>query len=229
MRLTVDKRISTSVDLESLSVAEPQRASRIDTIWKLKQIWSTHRKGATSPPYDIHGLPNRQSIAEKILPTGCSINSTTSEWTFIHNCRTIPNRFCQSNRSNHRNGIVNEDVIRDHLEKPFHRGPIKDASIIWSKRNPTCGDEVTLSLRISNETIIEAWHQVRGCMLCKASASILCEHLQNVPIRQAQEISDADIIQWIGITISPGRRGCCALPVWTLNELLQNEIETRAS
>ena len=136
---------------------------------------------------------------------------------------------CQSNRSQHGNDIVNEDVIRDHLEKPFHCGTIKDASIIWSKRNPACGDEVTLSLRISQETIIEAWHQVRGCMLCKAAASILCEHLQNVPVLQAQEISDADVIEWTGITISPGRRGCCALPVWTLRELLQNEIETRAS
>lgn len=131
--------------------------------------------------------------------------------------------------SKHGNGIVNEDVIRDHLEMPFHCGTIKDASNVWSKRNPACGDEVTLSLQISNETIIEAWHEARGCMLCKASSSILCEHLENVPVWQAQKISDSDIIQWIGIAISPGRRGCCVLPVWTLHELLQNEIATRAS
>ena len=122
-----------------------------------------------------------------------------------------------------------DDVIRDHLEKPCHRGTLKDASIVWSKRNPACGDEVTLSLRIADDTIIEAWHEVRGCMLCKASASILCEHLQNVPVRQAQEISDTDIIQWTGIDITPGRKACCALAVWALHELLNKGVQARAN
>jgi len=124
---------------------------------------------------------------------------------------------------------VDEDVIRDHLEKPFHYGIVQNPSIVGSKRNPACGDEVTLSLRISNEIIVEAWHQVRGCMLCKAAASILCEHLQNVPVGQAQEISDSDIVQWTGINITPGRKGCCALPVWTLHELLNKGVQARAN
>lgn len=121
---------------------------------------------------------------------------------------------------------MDEDVIRDHLEIPFNCGILKSPSAVWSKRNPACGDEVTLSLRISDEIIVEAWHHVRGCMLCKAAASILCEHLQNVPVRQAQEISDTDIVQWTGINITPGRKGCCALAVWTLQELLNKVIES---
>lgn len=124
---------------------------------------------------------------------------------------------------------MDEDVIRDHLEMPFHCGIMQDPSIVWSIRNPACGDEVTLSLRISNDTIIEAWHHVRGCMLCKAAASILCEHLQNIPVVQAQKVSDADVIQWTGINITPGRKACCALPVRALHEMLKNEVETRAN
>lgn len=60
---------------------------------------------------------------------------------------------------------MDDDVIRDHLESPFHCGSLEHASVAWSKRNPACGDEVTLSLLIINNVILEAWHQVRGCLL----------------------------------------------------------------
>ena len=115
---------------------------------------------------------------------------------------------------------MDDDIVRDHLEHPFHCGMPHDASCVWSKRNPACGDEVSLSLYIADNTIVEAWHQVRGCMLCKASASILCEQLQGMPLDQACAISDDHIIRWTGINISPGRRGCCVLSLWTLRELL---------
>jgi len=118
---------------------------------------------------------------------------------------------------------VNDDIMRDHLERPFHCGVLQDASVIWSKRNPACGDEVTLSLKIKSDMIVEAWHQVRGCLLCKASASILCEHLQSIPMDQAAKISEEDVIQWTGINITPGRRRCCTLPLWALRELFKTE------
>lgn len=117
---------------------------------------------------------------------------------------------------------MDDDVIRDHMERPFHYGILPNASLVGTKRNPACGDEVTLSLLIINNVILEAWHQVRGCLLCKASASILCEHLQGLPLDHANAISENDAIAWTGIEISPGRRACCALPVLTLLELLSN-------
>lgn len=116
---------------------------------------------------------------------------------------------------------MNEDVLRDHLETPFHDGLPSNATVVKSKRNPTCGDEVTLSLIIESDHIVAAWQQVRGCMLCKASASILCERLQDVSLSEAQAISEQDALNWIEIPVTPGRRGCCTLPVLTLKELLQ--------
>lgn len=117
---------------------------------------------------------------------------------------------------------MDDDVIRDHLEQPFHLGKLRGASAIWSKRNPACGDEVSLSLRISGHEIVDAWHEVRGCMLCRAAASILCEHLSGQTLMQADMLSEAEMLTLTGIEISPGRRGCCVLPLWTLKELLHN-------
>jgi nitrogen fixation NifU-like protein len=39
--------------------------------------------------------------------------------------------------------------------------------------NPLCGDRVTLDVRLENGRIAEIAHQVRGCLLCQASASAL--------------------------------------------------------
>ncbi len=40
--------------------------------------------------------------------------------------------------------------------------------------NPLCGDRVTIDVRLDdNGRIVEIAHQVRGCLLCQASASAL--------------------------------------------------------
>ena len=39
--------------------------------------------------------------------------------------------------------------------------------------NPLCGDRVTIDVRLENGRIAEIAHQVRGCLLCQASASAL--------------------------------------------------------
>lgn len=39
--------------------------------------------------------------------------------------------------------------------------------------NPLCGDRVTIDVKLDNGRIAEIAHQVRGCLLCQASASAL--------------------------------------------------------
>ena len=39
--------------------------------------------------------------------------------------------------------------------------------------NPLCGDRVVIDVKLDNGKIAEIAHQVRGCLLCQASASAL--------------------------------------------------------
>ncbi len=52
-------------------------------------------------------------------------------------------------------------------------------------------------------------------MLCSASASILCEHIENHLVSEAVAISDSDMISLIGIKPSPGA-STAALYRWLL-------------
>ncbi len=54
--------------------------------------------------------------------------------------------------------------------------------------NPLCGDRVSVSLSLDRDTITGIGHEVRGCVLCQASASLLAQHgvgLKPDAIRQA--------------------------------------------
>lgn len=42
--------------------------------------------------------------------------------------------------------------------------------------NPTCGDRITIQIRLEANNIAELKHQNRSCMLCQASASMIGEH-----------------------------------------------------
>lgn len=39
--------------------------------------------------------------------------------------------------------------------------------------NPLCGDRVTIDVRMEGEQVTALGHQVRGCLLCEAAASVI--------------------------------------------------------
>ena len=52
-----------------------------------------------------------------------------------------------------------------------------DASVTLD--NPLCGDRVTIDLRRdASDRIVELGHTVRGCVLCRAAATVLGEHAE---------------------------------------------------
>ncbi len=116
---------------------------------------------------------------------------------------------------------MESDTLQDHLRCPCNCGVMDNASAVGTLRNPACADEVTLYLKIENEVIIAAWHQVRGCLLCKASASILCEKLEAMRLNDAWKLCQSDVRQWISFPLTPGRIDCAALPFNTLKQTLQ--------
>lgn len=91
--------------------------------------------------------------------------------------------------------------ILDRAKSTAHTGRIAapDASITLD--NPLCGDRVILDIKLAGATIGELKHQVRGCALCQASASVM-----------------ADIV--IGRTQAEARNGGVALKAFLTGDAL---------
>ena len=53
------------------------------------------------------------------------------------------------------------------------RGRLKNPRHSVTLDNPLCGDRVTLDVDLSGGKIAAVGHQVRGCLLCEASAEII--------------------------------------------------------
>jgi nitrogen fixation protein NifU and related proteins len=67
------------------------------------------------------------------------------------------------------------DVILDHNRQPRNFGRLDPADATADGHNPLCGDRLTLSLRLSGDTITDIRFEGKGCAISTASASLMSE------------------------------------------------------
>ena len=66
-----------------------------------------------------------------------------------------------------------QDIILEHNKRPHNYGPLAGATHKAAGRNPLCGDELQVSLRLENGRIAEIHFQGQGCAISRASASMM--------------------------------------------------------
>ncbi|WP_093784678.1 Fe-S cluster assembly sulfur transfer protein SufU [Actinacidiphila guanduensis] len=82
-----------------------------------------------------------------------------------------------------------QDVILDHYKNPHGRG-LRDGQAEVHHVNPTCGDEITLRVRMDGTTIGDVSYEGQGCSISQASASVLNELLVGKDVSEAQKIQE---------------------------------------
>ncbi|MBH1936389.1 SUF system NifU family Fe-S cluster assembly protein [Streptomyces sp. AV19] len=82
-----------------------------------------------------------------------------------------------------------QDVILDHYKHPHGRG-LRPGDAEVHHVNPTCGDEITLRVRLSGETVEDVSYEGQGCSISQASASVLNELLVGKELGDAQRIQE---------------------------------------
>ena len=105
-------------------------------------------------------------------------------------------------------------------------------------RNPICGDEVTVSLILSesSDTVTGLFAKVKGCVLCEAAAGLLLETCLDSSATQVMALADK-IEAWLksqSDTVSlegqeaftpvkelPSRHACVSLPFSALAEAIK--------
>ena len=86
-----------------------------------------------------------------------------------------------------------QEVILDHYKHPLNKGLSATYGAQVHHVNPSCGDEITLNVTLSGETVANvSWDGV-GCSISQASVSILSDLVLGKTLAQAQEISDSFI------------------------------------
>jgi nitrogen fixation NifU-like protein len=79
---------------------------------------------------------------------------------------------------------IYQEVILDHYKHPHHRGLREPFGAEVHHVNPTCGDEVTLRVALSDDgsTVADISYDGQGCSISQASTSVLTDQIigQNV-------------------------------------------------
>ena len=139
-----------------------------------------------------------------------------------------------------------QEVILDHYRHPHHSGLREPFGAEVHHVNPTCGDELTLRLRLSEDgsTVEDVSYDAQGCSISQASTSMMADLMVGRPVPQALEAYDAfhemissrgqhegdeeildDAVALSGVSRYPARVKCALLGWMAFRDALGRQTE----
>ncbi len=112
------------------------------------------------------------------------------------------------------------DYILEHYRRPHNFGVIDEPSATYEGSNPLCGDRITMQLAVRGGVVEQIGFTGRGCAISQASASLLTDEVKGKPIDEVVNLGAADLLDLLGIEISPARLKCAMLSFDSLQHLL---------
>jgi nitrogen fixation NifU-like protein len=121
------------------------------------------------------------------------------------------------------------DFILEHYREPHNFGTLEHPDAVHEGYNPLCGDRITMMLGIDDaETIREVAFTGRGCAISQASASLLTDRIKGRTLTDVARIGWQDVLDELGIEISPARLKCALLSLDTLRRALEGRVSWTA-
>lgn len=138
------------------------------------------------------------------------------------------------------NTFYNE-ILTEHNIRPLHKREIEGANLRLEGVNPSCGDEITVSLRVNADNIVEdGAFEGSGCAISQASADMMLDliigktkdealELADIFLRMIQKQASPEEIEMLeeasileDVSNMPARVKCAVLGWRTVDEMLKN-------
>ena len=110
------------------------------------------------------------------------------------------------------------EVILDHYKNPRGHGLLEEPDAEAEGQNPLCGDEVSIYVAFGDDgdTIDEIKFSGRGCAISQAATSMLTEMVKGRSATEVATLPKDDLLEEIGIPLTPVRLKCALLGLSTL-------------
>lgn len=140
------------------------------------------------------------------------------------------------------NSIYTE-LIMEHNRSGHNKKPLLNPDITENGHNPSCGDDISLQLKLNGNIIKDASFTGTGCAISQASTSMMIDLIKGINIEEAlnlveffigmikkeindenelEKLEDAMVLQ--NISNMPARVKCAVLSWHTLKEAI-NKIK----
>ncbi len=78
-----------------------------------------------------------------------------------------------------------QEIILDHYRNPHHKGLREPFDSEVHHVNPTCGDEVTLRVRVSGGVVEDVSYDGQGCSISQAATSVMTDLVIGKKVEEA--------------------------------------------
>ena len=134
-----------------------------------------------------------------------------------------------------------QEILLEHNRRPRNFRTLEDATHHADGFNPLCGDEISLQLRVDDETVGDVGFQGHGCAISRASASLLTQAVKGASTSDAIAMFDefhrmltepdaeldydllGDLEMLAGVIAYPTRIKCAVLAWHTLKAAMDGE------
>ncbi len=115
------------------------------------------------------------------------------------------------------------DFILEHYREPHNKGVLEPHDLHFADSNPTCGDEMSMTLRLDDDKqrVADVAFDGRGCAISQASASILTDELRGMSLDELRDIDPREVVENLGVPIGPARLKCALLSYKVLQGAVQ--------
>jgi len=133
-------------------------------------------------------------------------------------------------------------VIMDHYKNPRNKG-LKSIEGYFNVhlKNPTCGDDITIQIKVENNIITEVYHDGSGCSISMSSASVMSETIKGQTIEVAlkminnyiemvkgepfdDELFMGDAFVYKGVSQFPARFKCATIAWKALDKAIDKSM-----
>jgi nitrogen fixation protein NifU and related proteins len=140
-----------------------------------------------------------------------------------------------------------QEIILDHYRNPHHKGLRDPYDAEVHHVNPTCGDEVTLRVRLDGDDVADVSYDAMGCSISQASASVMADLIIGRPVKEAMNTGDEflklmqskgqldpdedvleDAVAFTGVSKYPARIKCALLAWMAWKDATAKAMEAQA-
>jgi nitrogen fixation protein NifU and related proteins len=140
-----------------------------------------------------------------------------------------------------------QEIILDHYRNPHHKGLREPYDAEVHHVNPTCGDEVTLRVRLDGDDVADVSYDALGCSISQASASVMADLIIGRPVKEAMNTGDEflklmqskgrmdpdedvleDAVAFTGVSKYPARIKCALLAWMAWKDATAKALEAQA-
>ena len=113
------------------------------------------------------------------------------------------------------------DKVIEHFMSPRNAGSMPDADGIGNGGDPSCGDSLTIYIKVKNNIISDISFLVFGCVAAIATSSMTTELVKGKPLEEALKLTDTDITEALG-GLPENKLHCSVLGATALKNAIEN-------